>query len=79
MCSIPEPCGCRGSRQRAGEATTSEDLAATWRQGTPENRGRERSLLYVTDSRARDVLAVTWSGTPSELLPDSDPPAAVTA
>lgn len=30
---------------------------------------RERSLLYVAASRARDELAVTWSGKQSELLP----------
>lgn len=29
---------------------------------------RERSLLYVAASRARDVLAVTWGGKPSALL-----------
>ena len=29
---------------------------------------RERSLLYVASTRARDGLVVTWSGTPSELL-----------
>ncbi len=29
---------------------------------------RERSLLYVAASRARDVLAVTWAGRPSLLL-----------
>ena len=29
---------------------------------------RERSLLYVAASRARDVLAVSWKGSPSELL-----------
>lgn len=29
---------------------------------------RERSLLYVAASRARDALAVTWSGSPSHLL-----------
>lgn len=29
---------------------------------------RERSLLYVASSRARDALVVTWSGTRSELL-----------
>ena len=29
---------------------------------------RERSLLYVAASRARDELVVTWSGEPSELL-----------
>jgi hypothetical protein len=38
----------------------------------PEDRPdvllRERSLLYVAASRARDQLLVTWSGEPSELL-----------
>lgn len=38
----------------------------------PEDRPdvllRERSLLYVAASRARDKLLVTWSGEPSELL-----------
>ncbi len=29
---------------------------------------RERSLLYVAASRARDALAVTWRGRPSQLL-----------
>lgn len=29
---------------------------------------RERSLLYVAGSRARDALVVTWSGKRSELL-----------
>lgn len=29
---------------------------------------RERSLLYVAATRARDVLAVTWSGKPSPLV-----------
>ena len=31
---------------------------------------RERSLLYVAATRARDVLAVSWSGRPSALLPE---------
>ena len=30
---------------------------------------RERSLLYVAASRARDELVVTWSGDPSGLMP----------
>jgi superfamily I DNA/RNA helicase len=30
---------------------------------------KERSLLYVACSRARDELVVTWSGTPSPFLP----------
>ncbi|MQY18090.1 3'-5' exonuclease [Nocardia macrotermitis] len=33
-----------------------------------EARQRERSLLYVAASRARDQLVVTWSGERSELL-----------
>lgn len=32
-------------------------------------RARERSLLYVACSRARDQLLITWSGTPSPFLP----------
>lgn len=32
---------------------------------------RERSLLYVAASRARDELVVTWSGEASELLPEA--------
>lgn len=39
---------------------------------SPEEREdallRERSLLYVAASRARDTLAVTWRGRPSSLL-----------
>jgi superfamily I DNA/RNA helicase len=31
--------------------------------------GRERSLLYVACSRARDELVITWSGAPSPFLP----------
>ena len=30
---------------------------------------RERSLLYVAATRARDELALSWSGDPSQLLP----------
>jgi superfamily I DNA/RNA helicase len=32
---------------------------------------RERSLLYVAATRARDELALSWNGEPSELLPDA--------
>ena len=32
---------------------------------------KERSLLYVACSRARDELVVTWSGAPSPFLPDA--------
>ena len=30
---------------------------------------RERSLLYVAATRARDELVVLWTGEPSDLLP----------
>lgn len=44
-----------------------------------EALGRERSLLYVAASRARDELVVTWGGPRSPLLPQSgltpEPPA----
>jgi len=33
---------------------------------------RERSLLYVAATRARDELALSWSGEPSRLLPGKD-------
>lgn len=33
---------------------------------------RERSLLYVAATRARDELALSWSGDPSELLPGGE-------
>jgi superfamily I DNA/RNA helicase len=32
---------------------------------------RERSLLYVAATRARDELAVSWNGEPSQLAPES--------
>jgi superfamily I DNA/RNA helicase len=35
----------------------------------PTVQGRERSLLYVVCSRARDELVVTWAGAPSPFLP----------
>lgn len=45
---------------------------ATMRNVPDEERAeallRERSLLYVASSRARDALVVTWSGKRSELL-----------
>ena len=33
---------------------------------------RERSLLYVAATRARDELALSWSGDPSQLLPPTE-------
>lgn len=46
-------------------------LATTGLAEAERNDGllRERSLLYVAATRARDELVVSWSGTPSELLP----------
>ena len=45
---------------------------ASWRNVPDEERAeallRERSLLYVASSRARDALVVTWSGKRTELL-----------
>lgn len=38
-------------------------------QDTADALLRERSLLYVAASRARDELVVTWSGRPSKLMP----------
>ena len=38
----------------------------------PEALLRERSLLYVASTRARDELAVSWSGAPSPLLQPSE-------
>ncbi|MGQ9351428.1 3'-5' exonuclease [Mycolicibacterium gilvum] len=47
-------------------------LPATLRNVPEEERAeallRERSLLYVASSRARDALVVTWSGKRTELL-----------
>ena len=34
-------------------------------------KARDRSLLFVAATRARDALAVTWHGTPSPFLPSS--------
>ena len=34
---------------------------------------RERSLLYVAATRARDELALSWNGDPSQLLPRAKP------
>lgn len=40
----------------------------------PDARRRERSLVYVAATRARDELVVLWRGSPSPLLPhDADP------
>jgi superfamily I DNA/RNA helicase len=34
-----------------------------------DREARERFLLYVAASRARDALVVLWTGTPSPFLP----------
>lgn len=58
----------------AGIDNTHVPSAATLRSVPTEERDeallRERSLLYVAASRARDELVVTWSGTKSALLGD---------
>ena len=33
-------------------------------------RAREQQLLYVTLTRARDEVFITWAGLPSPFLPD---------
>jgi superfamily I DNA/RNA helicase len=56
----------------AGVDQTHVPSAATLRSVPDEEQAeallRERSLLYVAASRARDELVVTWSGKRSELL-----------
>ncbi len=56
----------------AGVDDTHVPSAATLRSVPEEEQAeallRERSLLYVAASRARDELVVTWSGTKSALL-----------
>ncbi|GAB3188046.1 UvrD-helicase domain-containing protein [Nesterenkonia suensis] len=53
-----------------------QDMPARWtlsRMPEAEHQDvlmRERSVLYVAASRARDELVVTWSGQPSALLPE---------
>ena len=44
----------------------------------PDALQRERSLLYVATTRARDRLTIVWHGAPSELLPQRRPRPAVT-
>ncbi|MBU8827095.1 3'-5' exonuclease [Mycolicibacterium goodii] len=59
----------------AGADEKHVPLPATLRNVPEEERAeallRERSLLYVASSRARDALVVTWSGKKSELLGQS--------
>ena len=56
----------------AGADEKHVPLPATFRNVPEEERAeallRERSLLYVASSRARDALVVTWSGKRSGLL-----------
>ena len=54
-----------GTASITGAGTSAP--AAAW-PGRLEALLRERSLLYVASSRARDALVVTWSGKCSELL-----------
>jgi superfamily I DNA/RNA helicase len=53
------------SRNAIPRALHAEDYSADSRA---DALARERSLLYVAASRARDELAVSWSGDPSPLL-----------
>ncbi|KKW65705.1 DNA helicase UvrD [Mycolicibacterium elephantis] len=59
----------------AGADEKHVPLPASLRNVPEEERAeallRERSLLYVASSRARDALVVTWSGKRSELLGQS--------
>lgn len=52
-----------------------DDMPAKWMTQDMEDADREdfiqreRSLLYVSATRARDELAIVWSGEPSSMLP----------
>jgi superfamily I DNA/RNA helicase len=65
----------RWAAQLTGRSLVIE-ANADLEQAAPEDRPdvllRERSLLYVAASRARDQLLVTWAGQPSELLVGSE-------
>jgi superfamily I DNA/RNA helicase len=52
----------------AGQVPNPVALEHAAPEDRPDVLLRERSLLYVAASRARDQLLVTWSGEPSELL-----------
>lgn len=48
----------------------SAQVLASWSEDErADARDRERFLLYVAASRARDALVITWSGAPSPFLP----------
>ncbi|KQM81288.1 3'-5' exonuclease [Agromyces sp. Leaf222] len=51
-----------------GSFPTSWSLKGVAAEDRADVMLRERSLLYVAASRARDELVVTWKGKPSELL-----------
>ena len=52
------------------EAAQRQDLADAEKA---EVLQREKSLLYVAATRARDELVLLWAGDPSELLPATGP------
>ncbi|MBB4790412.1 superfamily I DNA/RNA helicase [Streptomyces nodosus] len=58
----------------AGEGTIPFAREITPREADPLQHHadllRERCLLFVACTRAREALSVTWSGTPSPFLPD---------
>lgn len=53
-----------------GQGVLGKDVVSTARA---EHEERERSLLFVAATRARDRLIVTSSGTPSTFLPGQAP------
>ncbi|GAA1872039.1 UvrD-helicase domain-containing protein [Myceligenerans crystallogenes] len=57
-----------------GATADSTRMAGRVIVGDPEEAlQRERSLLYVATTRARERVVVVWHGTPSELLPEPRP------
>jgi superfamily I DNA/RNA helicase len=62
----------------AGSVPSTWAVASTSEDDRVDALRRERSLLYVAASRARDELVVTWKGEPSRLAavpPQGDEPA----
>ncbi|RPF20983.1 UvrD-helicase domain-containing protein [Myceligenerans xiligouense] len=56
----------------------SESSDPSWISSLPEAeradaRLRDRSLIYVAATRARDELAILWKGSPSQVLPATTP------
>ncbi|GAB2481103.1 3'-5' exonuclease [Promicromonospora xylanilytica] len=63
-----------------GATAESTRMASRVVVGDPaEALQRERSLLYVATTRARERVVVVWHGTPTELLPEVRPARALVA